>query len=304
MYTDLHFHFARRSSSGMTHTPPNENTRKLKTALIDERHKDFKSLIQTHIDIDLYTSHNGDRPLLHLAAVKQEPYWIKILLQIEDLDINHVSSSGSTAISAACRHASLEVVRTLLKDPRLSLARNPAKADSPVIECLRRNNPEFIYELLADERSETIQEILLQLAEDPGRKEIIRENLIRLSSKTVIPHVEQFVDDPEGTIYRAQFARSHPHARATYLFALVVCLCDGVLQFGTPSPKVQRFFSISQRLPLDMQELICKRAFPGAVKRLTIRGRLDAALVSIFPEPQSSKLTQGLNAVLEALGLK
>jgi len=60
-----------------------------------------------------------------------------------------------------------------------------------------------------------------------------------------------------------------PGARASEYFALVIFLCDGLLQLNPEAHTTStRFFALAQRLPMELQMILCHRILDS--KRETI----------------------------------
>jgi len=74
----------------------------------------------------------------------------------------------------------------------------------------------------------------------------------------VVTLLERFKENPEETRHAMRVELGLLDEMAAEMFALVVFVCDGLLQVKdtTPSPAA-RFFSIAKRLPLELQIVLC-----------------------------------------------
>jgi ankyrin repeat protein len=73
--------------------------------------------------------------------------------------------------------------------------------------------------------------------------------------------------DPDRVRFRLKLSKEYPDARAAYLFGLVVFFSDGLLSVGgqDPTGDVSRFFSVAQRLPMELQMILCHRVFDSSL---------------------------------------
>ena len=95
--------------------------------------------------------------------------------------------------------------------------------------------------------------------------------------------LDTFDADPVTT---RQQLRELPEVRDPFisdLFALVIFLCDDLLSvrtesspFGTSTRKAARFFQIARSLPIELQMLLCNRAF-GAGKNSVLSKHSEPA---------------------------
>jgi len=88
----------------------------------------------------------------------------------------------------------------------------------------------------------------------------------------VVTLLERFKENPGGTRHVMRVDLGWYGALAAEIFALMVFVSDGLLQFNdtTPSPAA-RFFDIAKLLPLELQMLLCFRQV-GSAKEI-IRGK-------------------------------
>jgi len=77
----------------------------------------------------------------------------------------------------------------------------------------------------------------------------------------IVTLLERFKENPEETRYQVRVELGLLDELAAEMFALVVFVSDGLLQFNdttTPSPAA-KFFSIATQLPLELQMVLCFR---------------------------------------------
>jgi len=80
----------------------------------------------------------------------------------------------------------------------------------------------------------------------------------QMGETEVVTLLERFKENPEETRHAVRVELGWHDEAAAEMFALVVFVSDGLLQINetTPSPAA-RFFSITRRLPLELQMVVC-----------------------------------------------
>ena len=87
--------------------------------------------------------------------------------------------------------------------------------------------------------------------------------------------LDRFTANPALTRHKLRVKLEFPDALAAEIFALTVFLCDGLLQLKparammtpspfTPYPTAIRFFAITEKLPMELQMILCHRAVDSA----------------------------------------
>ena len=104
--------------------------------------------------------------------------------------------------------------------------------------------------------------------------------------------LERFTTNPALARHEARLKLRFQNERATDLFALTVLLCDGFLRLNQVSSFLsnsvqndsERFFSIAQKLPMELQMILCHRAV----------GSNQEVILSQSSEPAFQSLVQFL----------
>ena len=100
--------------------------------------------------------------------------------------------------------------------------------------------------------------------------------------------LERFIANPTQTRYEIHVKLGFPDQLAAEVFALTVFLCDDLLRLKpalpittiTASAAATRFFTITKRLPMELQMMLCYRAV-GSMKQNILREDSEAAFKSL-----------------------
>ena len=84
------------------------------------------------------------------------------------------------------------------------------------------------------------------------------------NTNTVIASLlESFTADPVETQYELRVELGLPESRASQVFALIIFLCDDLLNIKERERETQtaagRFFAIAAILPMELQMMLCHR---------------------------------------------
>jgi len=90
----------------------------------------------------------------------------------------------------------------------------------------------------------------------------------RRGETEVVTLLERFKENPEKIREAMRLELGWYDVAAAEIFALVVFVSDGLLQFkDTTTTPAARFFNIARRLPLELQMIICHRVV-GSTKEI------------------------------------
>jgi ankyrin repeat protein len=157
---------------------------------------------------------------LHLACEYGHHEVVLVVLVHPGIDVNQKNGFGSTSFIIGCEKGKVEVVKVLLKDSRVDI--NLAdRGRTPLWHASYEGHVEVIKWIIASGREVDLDK--------KGRHEI---------------RVELSV----------------PDALVAEIFAMVVFLCDGLLKANLieeARPETPRFLNIAQRLPMELQMILC-----------------------------------------------
>jgi hypothetical protein len=243
----------------------------------------------------------------------------KLLKDQPDTDVNLVRPGRSrTALSMACTKGNLEVVRVLLahpgSDPNIARVLNPIvlawMADHrdivklmlshPAVDincgllwrACRQGDEETVVWLLGSNKTVDARSVLTGPLLDAGHTPA------EIACHHGFPHIAKLIEaynsEPLAVRHKIQLTLDVLEAKVAAVFALVVFLCDGLLaprlpdlNTGTPpgapetDTKAARFFSVAQRLPLELQMVLCNRMH-GSSKNTVRREHSEPAFRALF----------------------
>ena len=95
--------------------------------------------------------------------------------------------------------------------------------------------------------------------------------------------LERFITNPTQTRHELRVKLQVLDASAAELFAVVVFLCDELLQLkpaSHPAAAATRFFTIAENLPMELQMILCHCAV-GSMKQNILQKDSEAAFKSL-----------------------
>jgi len=209
--------------------------------------------------------------MLHCACDQGKIGWVQILLAHPRIDVNVKSIlSGRTPLMAACLSDEVFVVKALLADPRVNVGLEDDAGCTPWMRTVANGGLEVMEWLVASGRDlgklcpeEDWPAALFMWPRGQGQ--------LKWRPESIAPFLERFGANPTQTRHEVRVKLGIPEAVASELFAVVVFLCDGLLQLQQ-HPGISptgRFFSITQRLPMELQMVICHHCFGSSKQNIT-----------------------------------
>lgn len=257
-------------------------------AILEDREDIIDFLFkQKKLDINI-KDRDGNTPWF-LAIYKKNINYVKLFFTHSEIDILAVNNNHHSAIHLASHMGCTDILRVLLSQ---GLNINERKANdnrTPLMTAALAGNIETVKYLLEQGADRLLKDIndasaLTLLAEK--REEITNDSLKCLFLIGVYVLVLNGVGELNNqlNVYGAHRIE-HIIAMANQtlwqtlpaeLFAIVVFLCDGLLcqkniSSGNPSLEAARFFSISGRLPLELQMYLCNKVYHSPKEIVLIR---------------------------------
>ena len=201
---------------------------------------------------------------LHHAAFYGHSKVVKLLLAHPAIDVNMQDHQGDTPFVSACAKGSLTVVRQLLKDPRVNTAQADGAGCTPLWKAVNNGGTQILSWFIASGRD--MGDLTLK-ARLPGGGFNILE-IARVRDARAATLLERFMANPTQTRHALRVRLELPDTLAAENFALIIFLCDGLLQHKPtldvaviPNPvaaaAASRFFAIVERLPMELQTILC-----------------------------------------------
>ena len=216
------------------------------------RSENYKTaqILRNHEAFDI-TRKSCANELLIMACTRGDKEVFELLLQAGQVDVNFSSYGGETPLFAASKNGHHEFVSVLLAIPDLDPNKKSRIYDdddddyhlkTPLWIASREGHLSVVQRMLASGR-QLDTDLYDQTWLDPPCVSLIND----------------YETDPVSTRDRLQRELGF----IAYTFALVVFLCDGLLRITetTVQSPASRFFKICSRLPLEMQRVLCNRAY-------------------------------------------
>jgi hypothetical protein len=224
----------------------------------------------------------------------------RILKENSDIDINwrnfeNKKLKGTTALHVACENGHKEAVSLLLEHPHIDVNSKNENNETP-FACARNNNKNACISIMFGDERVLINQfegenfsLLVSLFFDghtrgikewisSGREICLGERgnayndvfgkMILQGREEAILLLKRFRENEKLTRYQVRLELGYFHKKAARYFALVIFLCDGLLKIKDPSSKVGRFFKISERLPIELQTILCHRLVDSVLNHL------------------------------------
>lgn len=227
---------------------------------------EVRALLAAHPDIltNWGTVHGDygaeqDETPLHAACMQGHREVVEALLVHPGVDVNRRDGLGKTAFFYACWNDRVGVVELMLGDPRVDANLADNIGDTPlfiaayggslgVIERMIASGREIDWERTGEAHDDIWTS--LEIADETGYYEIV-DLLHRLRV------------DPGRTRDSLRVKFGMTSELVAGLFASTVFLCDGLLSRhpGATATSRGRFFSVVERLPLELQMVICNRVY-------------------------------------------
>ena len=205
---------------------------------------------------------------LRIAAFRNLADIVKALLAHPHINVNQKDKYEDTPFLIGCQDGSMSVVRVLLKDPRVNVTLENGFGCTPLWLAAQRRRNEVVEWLIASGRD------LGDIANQTGKRSLRGEKCTTLEiakqagNPKIVSVLERFVINPTQTCYELRVKLGFSDALAIEVFVLIVFLCDGFLQLkpskNTSNHAATRFFTIAQRLPIELQMILCHRAMNSA----------------------------------------
>jgi hypothetical protein len=225
-----------------------------------------------------------------LACREKRVELLKHLLTRPGVDVNKTACFGHTAFRRACRFYYVEIIRLLLTDPRISINEKCDQGLTTLIYAVR--------EMINYEAYNVIRMILDSGKEvdDNDVDEVIEFMFSQGGNffKDIVCNKEAFINDLDATFFHAKLVIKHKPVYPSALFALIIFNCEGFIEPPVENhEETSRFFRIAARLPMEIQMMLCYRAFSLIDKDYITGKERDVALRELHcvlvPETKEKK---------------
>ena len=249
--------------------------------------------------VDVNARNLGQGTPLYIACQNGRKEVVPLLLADRRTHVNKPENDGATPFYIACEKGHKEVVALLLEDLRIDINRPEKDQCTPLWMASQLGMLEIVQLMLASGRDiDTKTKSIAgpapwndKTAAEVGRRQATRlrpageSDEVFYRKKKNGPLIEVLLDtfdlEPGPTRQRL---RELPGIRDPFIgdiFGLVIFLCDDLLTVSAAdSSPATRFFKIAQRLPMELQMVLCHRAY----------GSGKSSVLTRYSEPAFKKL--------------
>lgn len=205
------------------------------------------------INVNWKNEKHFNRTALHRACERGYDKMVALLSAHPAIDVNQKEIHGLTPFISACGHQNTECVRVMLGDARVKVNEPSNDGETPLANTAYNGSLEIIKSWIASGR-----EIDLGYTDRPAGNAIAVAK--EFERHEVVSLLEKFKEDPRKTRFQLRVELGLFDAAAAEIFALVIFLCDGLLDHQRQtSTGTDRFFQIARRLPIEIQMILCYR---------------------------------------------
>jgi len=251
-------------------------------ALLSDQFFEFSKLMKSHpgININYRVTYDGSgTSLLSEACDLGRIEFVKLLLLQPNIDVNTKNSHGQTPLMICCRQATIcaNLIRVLIDDPRVDVTSSDEYDRTPLWVVSSRGYLELVELFIAsgkdlgDLGTNKMRSNQLDVTQYFSVAEIAKRN----GNHDVSSLLERFIKDPILTRYELRIKFCMFDSVAAVMFAMAVFMCDGILCLKADSiiidAKSRRFFSIIERMPMELQMIICRRVVGSSKNNILIK---------------------------------
>lgn len=214
---------------------------------------ELRKILREHPTVDVNWKNKFGWSALHEACGNDHPEVVSLLLAHPDIMVNNRSWAGSTPFLWACREGRPACVRILLEDPRVDYHLPDEGSHTPLDYAARFGHMDVIRWWMISGR------LLLNIPSAMARAQAERKSEANALLQKFL------VNRRDAALLAREGIKEAIYQKAGDVFALVVFLCDGLLQHQRQAAKTEkslkarRFFRMVQGLPLELQMILCHR---------------------------------------------
>lgn len=210
-----------------------------------------------HSDINWQNSGWLDHNCLHQASINGSTDIVVELLKHPMIDVN-MTIRESTPLMVACANGHLETVKILLNDQRVSVNYTSAHRVG------YRHVNALLFAVECD-HMDVVEQLLVScnvMSTGEGW-----ESAVGLARKfgytTTFNLLNEYEQNPTATIHRLKTKLGMLKKEVADTYATVIFHSDGLVKRTSSLKKeaASRFFRITKKLPMELQMLLCNRAF-------------------------------------------
>jgi len=230
---------------------------------------------------------------LHFAVSKQHDKIVEYLLSLDEIDANARSRVGGiTPFHTACSNGHVSTIKILLKCNKIDPTFVDYKDRTPLfIACANQRN--LAAEILIAEGID-LGNLVDKVLFDRGEYATLLETAQKvdywsgIGAVKIEPLIERLMENEHKIRCELRMKLGgYERFLIADAFAVIVFLCDGLLKFKEKKndnkkkkkkkgDNTRRFFSIAQKLPMELQMILCHRIFNSSKQNISFDNSEDA----------------------------
>ena len=227
-------------------------------AVMEGKVDEAVEILRTNPTVDVNWKNQGQEnwAALHYACQTNRVSLVALLLAHPCVDVNLENDHRGTPFCYACTNGNTACVRLLPKDPRVIVREMADYGETTLRLTAFYGELDVLKWWIASGREVDLGE--------PGNDRTDAIDSAEKENRTdVVTLLKRFKEDPGNIRSELRVELGWYDELAAELFALIVFVSDGLLQTGkevqvhTPAA---RFFAIANRLPLELQMVLCRVA--------------------------------------------
>jgi len=221
---------------------------------------DLKRRLRFDEDVNRWSGESRGWTALHDATCNGHLEIMRFLMSSPGINVNAQTEAGSTPLFLACSSGHLASLKLLLSDPRVDVNLADVDGWTPVWVTCQEDQGDVLKWLIASGRDFDWRK--------PGRfgaeavSPMWMTEKFGRTSNTLL--MSKILDNPVRTRREVRLELGLIDPLIAELFALIIFLCDDHLALSPGVCVGRRFFLMSLRLPIELQMLLCHRAFDSA----------------------------------------
>lgn len=212
---------------------------------------------------------------LHRACLCNASAIVSLLLLHPGVDVNSKNYYGVTCFATLAAEGNIPHIQRFLWDPTVVVNEPDYDGCTPLYHIIHSKQPDVVKWWIASGR-----DMDLGTPGNPNTDAIGEARRIytwdteevKLQQAKLATLLERFKENPDYIRYATRLELGFVDELASYVFGLTVFLCDGLLQ-TTTTTRTAAFFRIAQRLPLELQTVLCLRLFESAKEIIPSKDR-------------------------------
>lgn len=246
---------------------------------------EVRRVLREHPEVNVNWKRGG-QSALHVSCAKGHDHVVGLLLSLPKIDVNHKDGGGMSPFGRACLSKKVNCIDLMMRDPRVVL-----DCEDRFFTFVYQGDTEIAKRWMASGKGFDIRSIpeMLHILGKFSEYYSKEQNEGRAKLRALLTLL---MENPGETRNQLRVELGWWDLGAVDFFAIVVFLCDGLVEIGNSqeNPEAARFLKIACQLPLELQMTLCHRVVRSRRNLISARNSELAfkALAKTFVAPPSS----------------